>query len=148
MKCHKWTATDEERLMEAIHDCEPLFKHYKNQGTSYSDMNAWDAIAGRLLPDVVVTGAACRRRCEVMKARDIESGNSDLTDEWERVSWMVDQYERDLAESTFDRVEALLGQVSDLVDTVTGLVSEVRELKKMWESLRSQICDKFQMEES
>ena len=134
MKCHKWTSEDEELLMGAVADCEPLFEHYKSQGSSYSDMNAWDAIAGRLLPDLVVTGAACRRHFDVMRERDNESGNQDLIDGWKMISGMVDQYERDLAESTFDRVEVLLGQVSDLVDTVTGLVSEVRDLKKMWES--------------
>lgn len=133
MKCHKWTSEDEEMLMGAVSDCGPLFEHYKNQGSSYSDMNAWDAIAGRLLPDLVVTGAACRRHFDVMRSRDIESGNQDLIDGWNLVSGMVDQYERDLAESTFDRVETLLGQVNSLVEIVTGLVSEVRELKKMWE---------------
>lgn len=126
-KMHSWTDDDEQKLMEAIKDCEPLFDHYKNQGVSYSEMNAWDAIAGRLLPDICVTGAACRKRFDQIKSRET-TGNG-----WEDVVTRVAEYERDLAETTFDGVSELLGNFDVLFDVVKQIKKDVDVLKKAWE---------------
>jgi hypothetical protein len=133
MKCHKWTSEDEGMLIEAVVDCAPLFDHYKNQSHSYSDMNAWDAIAGRLLPDIVVTGAACRRHFEVMKERDEASGNADLKDEWSRVAVMVEEYERDLLDSVYDKVGALDAKMGKLMSALEEVQRGVEKVVKMWE---------------
>jgi len=126
MKCHNWTKQDESLLMDAVAECKPLFDHYKTQGKSYSDSNVWDAIAGRMLPDICVTGAACRRHFEIIsKEPDVGRG-------WEAVIEQVNIYERELAETTFDGVTELMGSIDAIFDILGLLASDVKALKKMW----------------
>jgi len=125
-KVHTWTITDEQKLMRAIDDCSILFEHYKNQSMSYSDMNVWDAIAGRLVPDICVTGAACRRRFEQIQSKKFTSG-------WDNTVKLVLDYEKDLAETTFDGVSELLGNFDALFEVVLKLKKDVEEIKKAWE---------------
>lgn len=124
-KCHQWTDSDDGKLLRAVEDCKPLFEHYKTQSMAYTELNAWDAIAGRLLPDICVTGAACKRRFESLK-------ESRRSDGWDDVVKMVNQYERELAETTFDGVAELLGNVDALLETVHKIKRDVEDLKKAW----------------
>lgn len=133
MKFHAWTEADDRALLAAIRECEPLFEHFKTQGSSYTKMDAWNAVAGRLLPGVCVTGAACKRRLEVIRKEQGEDG-------WEKTAKMVASYERDLAETTFDGVAELLGtmdavleSISSLTKAVTAQTQAMRDLRKMWE---------------
>jgi hypothetical protein len=124
MKFHSWTEEDDSKLKIAIRDCQPIFDHYREQGKTYSEANAWDAIAGRLLPDICVTGAACRRRYEKIKEKE-SSG-------WEETIEKVEAYERGLAETTFDGVSELLGNVDAIFDAIRDIREEIRELKDLW----------------
>ena len=124
MKFHSWTEEDDNRLKTAIDECHPIFDHFRTQGSSYSEMNAWDAVAGRLLPEICVTGAACKRRYEKIK----EEENS----AWKTTIKQVEEYERDLAETTFDGVSELLGSMDALFDEVAGVKKEIGELKQLW----------------
>jgi len=101
MKSHKWTEEDEQRLIKAIEECMPLMEHYTNQG--YSKKNWWDAVAGKLLPDVIVTGAACARYFQRIKERD----QATKDEAWDRVANQMLDYERDLQEATYDKVVKL-----------------------------------------
>jgi hypothetical protein len=124
MKFHSWTEEDDSRLKTAIDECQPIFDHFRTQGSSYSEMNAWDAVAGRLLPEICVTGAACKRRYEKIK----EEENS----AWKATIKQVEEYERDLAETTFDGISELLGNMDALFDEVVGVKKEIGELKQLW----------------
>ena len=64
---HIWNASDDELLKKAIDDCKPIFEHFESQNKAYTKLNAWDAVAGRLLPNICVTGAACKRRWEILQ---------------------------------------------------------------------------------
>jgi succinate dehydrogenase/fumarate reductase flavoprotein subunit len=124
--CHQWTKEQEDKLLQEVEACRPLFEHYDKQSSAYTQLNAWDAIAGRMLPDVIVTGAACKRRFEkIMKEQD-------SSDKWAEVEAVIDKYERDLAETTFDGVAELLGNVDALLEMVMNIKRDVDDLKKMW----------------
>jgi hypothetical protein len=125
MKKHTWSEQDDKLLLKSIEECKPLFEHFKEQSASYSDMAVWDAVAGRMLPSVVVTGAACKRRY----ARITE----ERPDAWKQVADMVNAYERDLAETTFNGVAEILASMDILLEVVSGIHSEILSLKKMWE---------------
>ena len=124
MKFHSWTEEDDNRLKTAIDECHPIFDHFRTQGSSYSEMNAWDAVAGRLLPEICVTGAACKRRYEKIK----EEENS----AWKATIKQVEKYERDLAETTFNGVSELLGNMDALFNEAAGVKKEIGELKQLW----------------
>lgn len=125
MKFHKWSEDDDKLLLEAIEDCKPIFDHFKQQGSSYSEGNAWDAVAGRLLPCICVTGAACRRRFEIVRKEK-------KSDAWKDTIDRVDAYERDLAETTFDGVAEILASMDVLLEVVSGIHSEILSLREMW----------------
>ena len=125
-KLHNWTEMDDTNLKNAIDDCEPIFEHFRGQNKSYTEANAWDAVAGRLLPDVCVTGAACRRRWEILKKKN--------NDTWQETIDKVNQYERDLAETTFDGVSEILGNMDALHERMTTLEQSVSKLLKQWEN--------------
>jgi hypothetical protein len=125
MKKHVWTKEDDELLMKSIKECKPLFDHFRGQGGQYSENDVWNSIAGRMLPSVVVTGAACKRRY----ARITE----ERPDAWKTVSDMVNAYERDLAETTFDGVAEILASMDILLEVISGIHTEVLSLKKAWE---------------
>ena len=46
---------------------------------------------------------------------------------------MVNIYERELAETTFDGVSELLGNFDALFDAVKKIKSDVEEIKRCWE---------------
>jgi hypothetical protein len=128
MKFHKWLERDDAALLLAIEEFQPIFDHYREQGKTYTEANAWDAVAGRLLPKICVTGAACRRRVEVLKESE-----QIKEDRWKSAMEKVNAYERDLAETTFDGVTEILASMDVLLEVVSGIHSEILSLKEMWE---------------
>ena len=125
MKCHKWTNKDESRLLNEINECAPLFEHFKNQGDSYGETNVWDAIAGRMLP-TLLTGAACKRHFEIMNER--ENSNT-----WEKTAKLVEQYEQDLSESIFDKLNQLQTTQTIIFNKLSRVQFDLDRLKKIWE---------------
>lgn len=126
-KCHKWSSEDDSKLKTAIEECSPIFEHYREQNKSYNESNAWDAVAGRLLPGVCVTGAACRRRWEILKEDEQKE------DSWKQVSDVVDKYERDLMETTFDGVSEMLGNQDAIFERLKTIELKLNKLLSMWE---------------
>jgi hypothetical protein len=127
MKMHKWSNGDDDLLMKSIKDCQPIFEHFGSQNKSYSETNAWDAVAGRLLPFVCVTGAACKRRWKVLKDREKQQ-----SDKWDKVSDMVDTYEQELAENTFDSVSEVIGLIKNLENQIKDIKTQIKKLEDMW----------------
>jgi hypothetical protein len=125
-KCHKWTPKHDDLLKTAIYDCYDIFEHYKTQNKSYGESNAWDAVAGRLLPDVCVTGAACRRRWDILKEKEKKTENYRINCGWSQAIEAVEKYEKELAEVTFDGVSELLGEID-------ALHIKMDKLIKLWE---------------
>jgi len=130
-KCHAWSDGDDDLLRTAIVDCEPIFEHYRTQNKSYNEANAWDAVAGRLLPVICVTGAACRRRWDIIKKKENST--------WDKTIELVNTYERELAETTFDGVSEMLGEIDALHDRLTAIENKLDtsvnisfELRDMW----------------
>ena len=123
-KLHNWTSGDDDALRTAISDCEPIFEHYRTQNKKYTELNAWDAVAGRLLPDICVTGAACRRRWEIIKQRENST--------WDELIEVVDKYERELAETTFDGVSEILGNMDALFERLGSVEKKLDAVMELW----------------
>lgn len=108
MKAHKWIVEDEEKLAKAVEECGPLLEHYTEQGCTVKSW--WDSVAGRLLPDIKVTGAACARHFKRMMERKRDTEDA----AWTAVACHVLDYERDLQESVYDMVVKICGMVEKL----------------------------------
>ena len=153
MKRNKWTPEHDDALWTAVKLCEPLFDLYKgSQNKRYGEGNAWDAVAGRLLPDVHVTGsAACSRwhtlvaqrrdaEAEMLVALDSLAPKDLARDKWDDVILKVEQYE----ESTLERVDVMvmrchkrLAAVEERLDVLCHIVDRLaRELgvEETWEA--------------
>ena len=144
MKRHKWAPEHDAALWAAVEACEPLFDLYKgSQNKRYGEGNAWDAVAGRLLPDVHVTGsAACARwHALVEQRREAEaevlvavSGEPEdiVEDGWSSTIRMVEQYE----ESTLERLDDMIMRCHERLDVLCHIVDRLaRELgvEETWE---------------
>lgn len=123
-KQHIWSSDDDKRLKVSVGDCEPIFEHFGQQNKSYTKLNAWDAVAGRMLPDVCVTGAACMRRWEILKSKGDNM--------WDKTIEMVERYERELAETTFDNVSVVVCKVDSLHAKLDSLADRLAVLEKLW----------------
>jgi len=112
MRIHAWTSFDDAALEQSVRDCKDLFIFYTEgrQNGSYGEGNAWDAVAGRLAPTIVVTGAACKRRFEVLQERRRDASAA-LTDGWADAMQAVQDYEQSLLE----RLHGLTEQMDDRV---------------------------------
>ena len=122
-KIHKWTHKDERNLLLAVEECQPLMPVYKRQGRGIE--NWWDTVAGRLLPDIQVTGGACRRRWLLMSERDTEAALPGPKDAWDHVKEMVEQYEADIQEVIFYDLRKLSAKVSRIDQRVSVLFREL-----------------------
>jgi len=110
-KAHAWTSFDDAALEQAVRDLAGLFVFYSSgQNSSYREGNAWDAVAGRIAPNVLVTGAACRRRFEILQARRAEV-NAASTDGWADAVQAVSDYEQSLLE----RIHGVQEQLDDRI---------------------------------
>lgn len=127
-RVHQWTGEDEGRLLEAIKDCEPLLEHYSRQG--YGKSSWWDAVAGRLLPEVEVTGGACKRRWERLSVGSrTGKGEEESSDQvWEDIAEKVGQYERDLQESMYDDLLSMGHRIMRIQHICEALFKELTGL--------------------
>lgn len=103
---HRWATEDEERLIRAMEDCQPLIDHYRQ---TYTMRSWWDVVAGRMAPDVLVSGRACQTRYYVIQQRRADNETSD--DKWLKVEEMVEVYEREMED---DIRESLLSLTTKL----------------------------------
>lgn len=127
MKRHNWTEEDNQKLLEAVEACKPLFEHYLNQSRDYTGVEVWDAIAGRLLPDICVTGKACRRQFDRIKPIEVKP------DGWDRVAELVESYERDLGEFTYDKVDHIESHIKEMKSSLEEIRTLVNQVLSVWE---------------
>jgi len=123
-KIHKWTSEDETKLLNAIQTCTPLMEHYQRQGRNTE--NWWDSVAGRLLPDIQVTGGACRRRYLLIQERkkdeveQIDLSTEPTIDQWELTKRMVEEYEDEVSERLQENLQSLLHISSSIRELLTS----------------------------
>lgn len=144
---HRWTAADEDALEAAMEALTPLLAHYERQrghGRAW-----WDAVAGRLAPAVLVTGAACMRRWELITERrqgdleraaeaakrtesDSAAGGTLGVMTWEVLAQRVDDYERTVGEATLETATALAAQVTQIQRSQARLERLTTALCRAW----------------
>ena len=135
-KNHDWTDADEALLSQAVMDLDPLREQYEERGIPTKEF--WSAAAGRIAPQVVVTGKACRERWCTIEARRKAAEQPAEPDAWAQVAARVEQYERELGEATYDeaqRTNARLLQIEGLLadvataDDVTTVFEQVKAVE-------------------
>lgn len=139
---HRWTAEDDAGLTAAVETVGQI----GSQASRYA-ISTWSAVAGRLLPDLIVTPSACRarwgwireearQRAEAQQqaaARDQETSATAeaqaeaavAVDAWERAAGLVEQYEEDSEDRLLARIEGLASDVADVR-------AAVGRLEAMW----------------
>lgn len=138
---HKWRPEDEAALEAAIDVLTPLMAHYERQmghGRAW-----WDAVAGRLAPEVLVTGAACKRRWAILiarreavaataaaKAAELLPANAvpPPEDAWTRTVRRVEEYEATVAERTLEATTenaAMLTQIQVSQARIEGMLTRL-----------------------
>jgi hypothetical protein len=136
---HQWTETDDERLLVVVDETAPLFDLYTagSQNRRYASGNAWDAVAGRMLPEVRVTGEACRHRWHGLREAQAAAAERaarthsepEALDAWARVSALVDEYETSALEA-LERVEGATERMEQRLIVIEGLLVQ---LARVWE---------------
>jgi hypothetical protein len=134
---HIWTPEDDERLQQAVADCSALFELYTGgeQNKRYGQGNAWDAVAGRMLPGVCVTGSSCAARWRVIEEQRREAESARVVvdaDAWAKASAMIEEYEA----SALERVDDAVARIERRLDAICRVVDALaRELgvTETWE---------------
>lgn len=128
---HRWTDADDAALAKAVEDCADLFNYYRGQGKTYSTRDVWSAIAGRLVPGIVVTGKAARRHWEILQQRReaaeaaAEPESPPAENQWDAVAQKVADHDRDLNERNADALEGLRADVARLAKMIEAIGREL-----------------------
>ena len=127
MSRHDWTEDDDSALLDAIAACEPLVARLAE--TKEPRAAWWSAVAGRLLPAVLVTGGACRSRhrriIELQRlAVEAEIMPGKMSDGWTRAAELAERVERDLLDQVYDSTEEIAQRVRRIEVLVEALAAE------------------------
>lgn len=114
---------DENKLYDTVKECIPLMEHYEQQG--YNKTAWWDAVAGRMLPDVLVTGNACRHRWNLIRKRAEKEPKKDYSKQWEVVEQRVEEYEQSLIEEVRGGISDILRMVRRVEDRTAAMYYEL-----------------------
>ena len=147
---HRWSEPDDAALREAV---EVVYGDEDDERSP--KVSSWSAVAGRLLPDVIVTPAACRARHawlreeeqrlervridaearadeaqrEALDAADRQEARTARTavdeDSWDKLEGMINEYER-------TEQEELAGFLSGVLDRLGAIEAAVARLEAMW----------------
>ena len=127
MSKHMWTDDDDSALIDAIAACEPLVARLAE--TKEPRAAWWAAVAGRMLPDAVVTGSACRSRHRRIRelqrlavAAEIMPGK--MSDGWTHAADLAERVERDLLDQVYDSTEETAQRVRRIEVLVEALAAE------------------------
>jgi len=136
-KVHDWNESDEALLSQAVMDLDPLREQYAERGIPTKDF--WSAVAGRIAPQVVVTGKACRERWGTIEAKRKATEQPAEPDAWAQVAARVEQYERDLGEATYDAAAETLRAVEfireRIPDEIVGVNHRLDSIETKVDSL-------------
>ena len=91
-KYHDWTEAEDTLLSQAVMDLDSLRAEYEAREVPAHQF--WSAVAGRLVPEVLVTGRACQARWRDIEARRKAAEQPAETDAWAQVAARVEVYER------------------------------------------------------
>ena len=120
MSRHNWTKDDENRLCTEVAEQWSIFEFY-NQHRTKTQTSAWDAIAGRLWPDIKTTGGGARKRYSECRARYYEDMERDFheDEEWrEQLAKWDDVFE---AYEVEDEPSGNTGQLTRIEDKIDAL---------------------------
>jgi len=124
-KLHDWTEADDARLAQAITDLDPLREQYSERGVRVDEY--WAAVAGRLVPEVLVTGRACQARWhDLEQRRKAEEQPSPIVAHlaWEQVAARVEAYERELGEATYDELTGVNRRLDSMETMLASVAHE------------------------
>jgi len=137
IKRHRWTEGDDGALREAV---SVVFGEDDDERSR--KVATWSAVAGRLLPGLVVTPAACRARMASLErsereeaervAAEAEGHAERLNDEWEARGDGWARAEAMLAEYEEDAYDRLNGRLDSMERTLDAIAREVGELLAAW----------------
>jgi hypothetical protein len=145
-KLHDWTEADDARLAQAVTDLDPLREQYSERGVKVDEY--WSAVAGRMAPEVLVTGRACQARWHDLETRRKElEARLDApppVDAWAQVAARVEVYERELGEATYDEVRSVGERLANLEAMVgnnadSGQVEQLRSEVASFEAKAARI---------
>ena len=143
-KNHDWTDADEALLSQAVMDLDPLREQYEERGIPTKEF--WSAVAGRIAPQVVVTGKACRERWCTIEARRKAALGEGERDAWADVADRVEQYERELGEATYDAAAQTLRAVEFIRERVPDEIVGVNHRLDSIETMIANNADEQQLE--
>lgn len=91
-------------------------------------------------PSILVTGAACNRRWEIVDRRKRESEKIATEeaaapaplDAWERTAKMVEEYERNIGESTLDVMNNVVCEMQRQSKAIEAIDRALTALCKAW----------------
>lgn len=126
-RLHDWTEADDARLAQALMDLEPLREQYEERGVGAGAY--WSAVAGRLVPEVLVTGTACRRRWTTLEERRKAAEQPAEPDAWAQVAARVEQYERELGDATYDEVRGVGERLAEIAGSVAVVRGDVKSIE-------------------
>jgi hypothetical protein len=114
---HRWSGADEAALAEAVAAvaaCESL------RGVRF-----WSAVVGRLLPAIVVSADAAKKRWEVLHARR-EVMMPEGRDAWTEIEERVEAQEQ-------AREDWIVDTLTDIRDYCDAMRGELQRLREAWE---------------
>jgi hypothetical protein len=103
-------------------------------------VSLWSAVAGRLLPGLVVSADACRARWSRVQEVARQNSSQDATsDAWRVAEERVQAYEREMVETILDGVSEMMGGLDTLVaqshrveDTLGLVLARLARLEEVW----------------
>lgn len=110
-RIHDWTESDNARLEQAVLDLEPYAAACEDRGWPRSRF--WDAVTGRMAPEVCVSGKACLEQWKRLQKLKPPPA---APDGWDRAAALCEEYERDLALETYERLVELKLQLEDMAE--------------------------------
>ena len=127
MSKHIWTEDDDSALIDAIAACEPLVARFAE--TKETRAAWWAAVAGRLLPGIVVSGSVCRshhRRIRELQKLAVEAEimPGEMSDGWTHAAELAERVERDLLDHVYDSKEEIAQRVRRIEALVEALATE------------------------
>jgi len=139
-----WDTYLEGRLLEVVERAEKMLPRYTKAGKSKAGW--WDAVAGMFYTETgtATTGDAVRKRWAKVRD-DLEADKqADVGYTWESVAALVEQYEADIHDATYEQVTGLHKDMQ----AVKAALADVYDRSYSIERMVKLLCDELGMSPS